>query len=378
MTSPIKITYISDKFFLWDCDAIFNLRTKHRICGQLVGSLPRKPWQSSVHSTPLILSRCEAHFCFKNGIAEISDGKSYFSKRNLSEEEVDEYDEKRHCNEEDQIKIFKAERDAKKILYYGRKKKAWKKKDYAEDDMNRDGDGEDEFMNDELDLLKEQDDSEINSDKDSVNVNNESVNSDIYKDSCNIGNDKRDTIDNDNVGNENTETKLNEGLEINMTNMDKNDDNTKNESLNQENSQIKWENIELTNEDIKYYNGSVRVHIPSSFVDEKLFETFSSTYPMTEKEKCKCVVFEDIHKRGYYTTSALKFGGDFLVYLGDPLRHHSHYIILVLDRDQELSVKEMITYGRLAAAVKKTVVLATLKEDFSCVEYLSLTWAQMK
>ena len=126
---------------------------------------------------------------------------------------------------------------------------------------------------------------------------------------------------------------------------------------------LTWEDTVLSEKDLKYYNGSLRIQIPTDSVNERYFESFDMTYPMTEQEKCCCIIYEDIHSRGFYVTSGMKFGGDFLVYLGDPLRHHSQYIILVLERNHTFTAKDMITYGRLAAAVKKTVVLSTLKDD---------------
>merc|ERR1739848_44115 len=97
-----------------------------------------------------------------------------------------------------------------------------------------------------------------------------------------------------------------------------------------------WEDTELTEEDVRYYGNSVKIHIATDNTDEDMFETFTRDYPMSEKEKCMCAVYEDLQKRGVYITSAMKFGGDFLVYPGDPLRHHSHYIVVVMQRSEQL------------------------------------------
>nr|CAG4638120.1 EOG090X0G6M [Chydorus sphaericus] len=91
------------------------------------------------------------------------------------------------------------------------------------------------------------------------------------------------------------------------------------------------------------------------------------------KPSVKSFVFEDLWKKGYYITSGQKFGGDFLVYPGDPLKFHSHYIAVCLEEYQPLTPKFLICHGRLGTNVKKTVLLCSVN-DQGVVNYQSLNW----
>ncbi|XP_015269919.1 PREDICTED: tRNA-splicing endonuclease subunit Sen34 [Gekko japonicus] len=88
-------------------------------------------------------------------------------------------------------------------------------------------------------------------------------------------------------------------------------------------------------------------------------------------------VFQNLWERGYYITSGSKFGGDFLVYPGDPMRFHAHYIALCVPQDAPLSLCDIISVGRLGTNVKKTVLLCSVDQD-GTVAYTSLQWSGMQ
>ncbi|WFD29729.1 tRNA-intron lyase [Malassezia sp. CBS 17886] len=81
-------------------------------------------------------------------------------------------------------------------------------------------------------------------------------------------------------------------------------------------------------------------------------------YPQTVEERARCAVFEDLHSKGNFLSTGLRFGGDFVVYPGDPLRYHSHYTATVLATpDTPLHAFHVIAAGRLGTAVKKSHLL---------------------
>lgn len=117
-------------------------------------------------------------------------------------------------------------------------------------------------------------------------------------------------------------------------------------------------------------------------------------YPRTAEQRARCAVFESLLDRGYYMSTGLRFGGDFNVYPGDPLRYHSHFTATVkASPTASLSALELIANGRLSTAVKKAHLIAacdgvrdepeaapldwedTVEHPFGSVEYFSLTWA---
>ncbi len=88
-----------------------------------------------------------------------------------------------------------------------------------------------------------------------------------------------------------------------------------------------------------------------------------------------CAVFADLWQRGFFLTSASKFGGDFLAYHGDPLKYHASFVVVVSRSDEPLLLCEIAALGRLANAVKKTGLVASLDDDQ--VSYLTIDWRSM-
>lgn len=100
---------------------------------------------------------------------------------------------------------------------------------------------------------------------------------------------------------------------------------------------------------------------------------------MTAKEitlaRARCDVYEDLWQKGYYLGSGLKFGGDFLAYPGDPLRFHSHFTVTVMQGLRAaISPLDIVAWGRLATAVKKSHLLATVNSN-NAIDYITLEWA---
>lgn len=345
--STILVNHISGKFFVWDADSVFLLRTKYRVCGQLVGSTPEKQWQSNLHSLPLILSPAEAHYCEKNKFATIMNSENYFSRRKVGRKDVMEFEKERKAMEKDQIKIFKTGKEEKEKLFFGCGNKNKPSRRAKREKRER---SEMSLIDSHVEPLEKA--AKVDSTIDEVGP----VTSDVFLYNKCEGETLTDAPQNEQ--NDDTPSRLSN-------------------DTNETKLITDWKETVLTEEDFKYYSQSVHVQIHTNRTSLQGLDAYAWKHStLSETERCCCAVYEDLHKRGFFITSALKFGGDFLVYLGDPLRHHSHYVIVVLKRDEVISSKQLITYGRLASSVKKTVVLATLKCDV--VDYLSLTWAQMK
>lgn len=93
----------------------------------------------------------------------------------------------------------------------------------------------------------------------------------------------------------------------------------------------------------------------------------------TINQTLRCRVFSDLWEKGYYITAGEKFGGDFLVYPGDPFKFHSHYIAVCVDEHQLLTPYFLIQKGRLGTNVKKTVLLCSVNGNGE-IMYQSLNW----
>ena len=91
---------------------------------------------------------------------------------------------------------------------------------------------------------------------------------------------------------------------------------------------------------------------------------------------CKFKCYKYFWQQGYYLTMGAKFGGDFLAYAGDPCRYHAQFIIAVIENEENLkslSLKLLITYGRMATSVKKTFIIAYESENR--LKFISLNWS---
>ena len=60
-----------------------------------------------------------------------------------------------------------------------------------------------------------------------------------------------------------------------------------------------------------------------------------------------------LHTPGYTLTPGLRFGAQFSVYPGDPLRFHSHFLANAYEWDEEFDLIDLIAGGRLGTGVKK-------------------------
>ncbi|KAG8923697.1 tRNA-splicing endonuclease subunit [Tulasnella sp. 417] len=87
-------------------------------------------------------------------------------------------------------------------------------------------------------------------------------------------------------------------------------------------------------------------------------------YPSTPIERAKCAVYRDLIDKGYFIGGGLKFGGDWLVYPGDQLRYHSHFVATVLlTSTTKLTPMQIVAYGRLGTVTKKAHLLCGWDEN---------------
>ncbi|KAL8280993.1 hypothetical protein RQP46_006672 [Phenoliferia psychrophenolica] len=130
--------------------------------------------------------------------------------------------------------------------------------------------------------------------------------------------------------------------------------------------------IQPTSEDLPWFDPSAAT-----------FRTLESAkdagvwnYPDTKLQEARCEVFEDLWRTGHYMGGGLRFGGDFLIYPGDPLRYHSHFTLTVLPSPSTpILPLDLVAYGRLATGVKKAHLLGTWDEKARKVDFFSLEWA---
>ena len=98
-------------------------------------------------------------------------------------------------------------------------------------------------------------------------------------------------------------------------------------------------------------------------------------YPSNALEQARCAVFSELSKRGYWMGGGIRFGGDFLVYPGDPLRYHSHFVATVHDPHSVLRPMDIVAHGRLGTGTRKAHLFCAWDERTNEVDFYSLEWS---
>lgn len=102
-------------------------------------------------------------------------------------------------------------------------------------------------------------------------------------------------------------------------------------------------------------------------------EEVELSFPNTPEQILRFEVFKDLWHSGHFLTSGTKFGGDFLVYPGDPSRFHALFVAVCVPHEKRMSALDLIAMGRLGKTVKKTLVLCSMDNNGQLC-YNSLQW----
>jgi len=81
--------------------------------------------------------------------------------------------------------------------------------------------------------------------------------------------------------------------------------------------------------------------------------------------------------RTFFTTPGLRFGCQFCVYPGDPLRFHSHFLAVGVSWEEEIDLMDIVGGGRLGTGVKKGWLVGGRDEARGVVRTFSIEWAAM-
>eukprot|EP00049_Salpingoeca_infusionum_P016599 m.341585 g.341585 ORF g.341585 m.341585 type:complete len:350 (-) comp16113_c0_seq13:2962-4011(-) len=115
---------------------------------------------------------------------------------------------------------------------------------------------------------------------------------------------------------------------------------------------------------------------PTRFISPAADNLFM--FPTTRHERSRYLVFRDLLSRGYFVSTGIKFGGDFLVYPGDPNMFHAHYVAVVVDAEAPWHPTDMVSSGRLGTTVKKSSLMCSVNPSTETVNYITITWAGLQ
>lgn len=86
--------------------------------------------------------------------------------------------------------------------------------------------------------------------------------------------------------------------------------------------------------------------------------TLLASEPVQEPQAVKTLpnsypLYRHLHEKSYYMTPGLRFGANYSVYPGDPLRFHSHFLATGVQWEEEIDLMDIVGGGRLGTGVKK-------------------------
>lgn len=143
-------------------------------------------------------------------------------------------------------------------------------------------------------------------------------------------------------------------------------------------SELNKRNIPITDKNLKPLEISKMKVIVTNRPDERFSPLITAELPKDALGKLmpnpvsdvRDIVFRDLYKRGFYITSGLKFGSDFLAYFGDPVSYHAHYAVRLVASTSDGSVDlckedfhEINALHRLCHTACKVSLLVTVNQD---------------
>ncbi|CAI5735424.1 unnamed protein product [Peronospora destructor] len=103
-------------------------------------------------------------------------------------------------------------------------------------------------------------------------------------------------------------------------------------------------------------DGVLRVNKPLRQLWERL-KSSSATFPRT------FVVYQHFRRRGWIPKPGLNYGARYVLYRGPAAEFHSEYVVYVQDDGETSSWNQIQSLTRIAADVKKTVLLCTVTNE---------------
>lgn len=109
---------------------------------------------------------------------------------------------------------------------------------------------------------------------------------------------------------------------------------------------------------------------PSTIPLEEYIHNFIKKSGMTDV-KLHYQTYKRLKSSGYFILPGLKFGGDLVIYPGDPLKFHSSSIV----KFNVVEVNDIVVSGRLATSVKKSFVVVHESEKEEDIRFFPIQWA---
>ncbi|KIK21361.1 hypothetical protein PISMIDRAFT_681273 [Pisolithus microcarpus 441] len=315
---PIPLRVSNKQAYVWDVDDIAKLRARHGICGMLTGTLPRLSQQNVFLGVPLVLMPEEVVFLVEKGLACLVDDKN--AHHDPEPSHLAKWDNARLKAIKHQLALAEEEREAREHQYMTMTEEAMRKR--KERERRKAG------------SASSPNDQSRSSPEPAENL---------------LAHDNHGAISDKQHGQDPPAASKTGVTSASYT-----------VHVSAPSSQLEW-----------YQQSSHSFTTLASAREAGIWD-----YPSTPEERARCAVFRDLREKGYYLGIGIKFGGDYLVYPGDPLRYHSHFVASVIASPRTpLQPMEIVAHGRLGTGTKKSHLLCEWDEENDIVTCYSIEWA---
>ncbi|RAH79959.1 SEN34 subunit of tRNA-splicing endonuclease [Aspergillus japonicus CBS 114.51] len=340
---PVPISYIAGSYFLFSIDAVTYLRREHHICGVLTGTLPQIPQQNVFLGLPLKLMPEEARLLVEHGVACIVDEVKAQREGMSALREADRRKYRRELESQGahamrlQTNRKEQQREAALKRVDAKKTAAAKKKAAAAATAVGEAEGE----------------------------------GNAGDNAAGTGSDEPEPS---------PSAPAPAAAPAEDTPMTTTTSPSRRTSITSTSTSITTAPYGTTMGITPATSHPPLPYSPSSSTAHQLLPppTVPPSYPL----------FAHLHAEGYYLSPGLRFGCQYLAYPGDPLRFHSHFLVVAADWDEELDLMAVVAGGRLGTGVKKGFLIggaAQPREDESglglgdagSVRTFSVEWAGM-
>lgn len=111
-----------------------------------------------------------------------------------------------------------------------------------------------------------------------------------------------------------------------------------------------------------------------NFLNSEKTKTIIPKSLLTNHDRSLYLIYRHLWSAGFWLTSGLKYGSDWLAYRGTPELYHSQFIVKYVDYDFPLPVSQITTLCRIGSKTNKTLMLASVHPDGHPITSL-VTWS---
>lgn len=322
----VPISVHGDRAYVFDSTDVLHLRIAHRILGMLTGSLPLLPQQNAYLGLPLQLMPEEVKLLLDRGVAQLIDDQAAHRDGIMSKDEWDQWQQERQRRiDEERLDNWKRQEDHKKRFEEALKKgtqgksKAKGKAAAAATVTSVDAEKARQVEEKRQARAEEKKRRQQHQEAEGYEVEQEAETSATQQA-------------------QDTSTEAPETSEVAAP-------------------------PDLSNYSYTHLTADAATGLPwydpSTSSNEALSTPFSPSTPLSQTRQH---LFHHLNNKGYYLSCGLRFGGDFVLYPGDPFRYHSHFTMTVVeDEESRISCGKLIADGRLGTAVKKVHLIGTVR-----------------